>query len=368
MRFLHKWLGLISGLIVFIVATTGCIYCFHDEIKDITRKEWRLVEAENKPFMTPSLLREKAHALYPKMTQSMVAYHGKDRSAVVFSYDTDKSLLVYFNPYNGKYLQTEKPDEDFFEIVKNLHMYLLLPPDIGKQIVGASTVIFIFMMISGIVQWWPKKGKNLKKRLGVKWSGKWRRVNYDWHNISGFYIAIVATVMAITGVRYSYEWVENGLYSIANVKAGNVDDEFQPPAIDTASFAKITPDAGDKAMAITLQKQPQGQMYFVMFANKKTDPIVTGAYPYSLRYDQQSNYHFHPGSGALLSEHPYDSKSAGMQLVEMSYGIHTGQILNLPGKIAAFIASLIAAALPVTGFVIWYGRRNKKNKTTANVA
>jgi uncharacterized iron-regulated membrane protein len=44
----------------------------------------------------------------------------------------------------------------------------------------------------------------------------------------------------------------------------------------------------------------------------------------------------------------------------MNYGIHTGQILNLPGKIIAFIASLIAAALPVTGFVIWYGRRNKK--------
>ncbi|MNL34360.1 hypothetical protein D3C87_1563290 [compost metagenome] len=46
----------------------------------------------------------------------------------------------------------------------------------------------------------------------------------------------------------------------------------------------------------------------------------------------------------------------------MNYGIHTGQILNLPGKIIAFIVSLIAAALPVSGFVIWYGRRKKKRK------
>jgi len=35
---------------------------------------------------------------------------------------------------------------------------------------------------------------------------------------------------------------------------------------------------------------------------------------------------------------------------------------NLPGKIIAFTASLIAAALPVTGFVIWYGRRKKSKK------
>ncbi|MNR67679.1 hypothetical protein D3C85_1918120 [compost metagenome] len=46
----------------------------------------------------------------------------------------------------------------------------------------------------------------------------------------------------------------------------------------------------------------------------------------------------------------------------MNYGIHTGQILDLPGKIIAFTASLIAAALPVTGFVIWYGRRKKSCK------
>ena len=69
-RFLHKWLGLISGLIVFIISITGCIFCFHDEIKDITRKEWRLVEPQNKPFVLPSVLQEKAKEILPNYKQA----------------------------------------------------------------------------------------------------------------------------------------------------------------------------------------------------------------------------------------------------------------------------------------------------------
>ena len=365
-RFLHKWLGLTSGLIVFIVAVTGCIFCFHDEIKDISRKEWRLVEPRVKPFVPPSVLKEKALQIHPNTTSGMVVYHGKNRSAVVYANDTNRNYYVYFNPYSGKYLQTENPDDDFFIIVEHLHMYLLLPDYIGKHIVGISTLVFIFMMVSGIVQWWPKKRKDLKNRLAVKWSAKWRRVNYDWHNISGFYIAVAATIIAITGLTFSYEWVGDGLYATANLGQGDIETESKIPAIDTTKYAKIEITTADKAIAQTFQKEPNAQMFFVMFPDKKDQAIVTGAYPNALRFDHQSNYHFHPGSGQLLSAHPYHSKSAGMQLVEMSYGIHTGQILSLPGKIIAFVASLIAAALPVTGFVIWYGRRNKKKPSVKN--
>ena len=111
-----------------------------------------------------------------------------------------------------------------------------------------------------------------------------------------------------------------------------------------------------------MKLQPKAEMIFVTYPLQKGDLINTGAYPHTLRYDHQSNYYFHPGDGKLIQSQPFDKKSLGLQVVEMNYGIHTGQILNLPGKIIAFIISLIAAALPVTGFVIWYGRRNKSCK------
>ncbi len=39
-----------------------------------------------------------------------------------------------------------------------------------------------------------------------------------------------------------------------------------------------------------------------------------------------------------------------------------GQILGIPGKILAFCVSLICASLPITGFLIWKGRRKKKSQ------
>jgi uncharacterized iron-regulated membrane protein len=360
-RFLHKWLGLISALIVFIVSITGCIFCFHDEIKDITRKEWRLVEPQNNPFVLPSVLQEKAKEILPHYKSSMVSYYGKNRSAIVYTSYGTENLYLYFNPYTGAYLKTENPENDFFLMVEKIHLYLLLPDYIGKHIIGVSTIIFILLLISGIIQWWPKRKSDIKRSFSVKWSAKWRRVNYDWHNTSGFYICIIALIMAITGLTFTYEWVGDGIYKTFNF-GGDKNLETQAPVIDTTKFKRNSLLATDRAFIETLKLQPEAEMLFVTFPQQKGEVINTGAYPHSLRYDHQSNYFFHPYSGALIQSEPYYKKSLGLQVVEMNYGIHTGQVLNLPGKIIAFIASLTAAALPVTGFLIWYGRRKKSCK------
>ena len=57
-----------------------------------------------------------------------------------------------------------------------------------------------------------------------------------------------------------------------------------------------------------------------------------------------------------------------MKMNDMNYDLHVGQVLGLPGKIIAFLASLICASLPITGFIIWWGKRNKsKNKKVKDV-
>ncbi|WP_291151095.1 PepSY-associated TM helix domain-containing protein [Flavobacterium sp. UBA7680] len=360
-RFLHKWLGLISGLIVFIVCITGCIFCFHDEIKDITRKEWRLVEPQNKPFLMPSVLQEKAKEILPKNKQSMVSYYGRNRSAIVFTYSDTENLYLYFNPYTGEYLKTENPETDFFIIVEYIHLYLLLPDYIGKHIIGVSTLIFILLLISGIIQWCPKRKSDIKRSFTIKWSARWRRVNYDWHNTSGFYIALIALILAITGLTFTYEWVGDGIYKTFNF-GGDKVAETKAPVIDTTKFDSNSITAVDRAFIETMKLQPKAEMLFVIYPQQKGDIINTGAYPHALRYDHQSNYYFHPQDGKLIQSDPYHSKSLGLQVVEMNYGIHTGQILDLPGKIIAFTVSLMASALPVTGFIIWFGRRKKSKK------
>jgi uncharacterized iron-regulated membrane protein len=80
-------------------------------------------------------------------------------------------------------------------------------------------------------------------------------------------------------------------------------------------------------------------------------------------YYDRDDLQFDQYTGQLLNITHAARKSRGQQLLEMNYDIHVGAIGGLPGKIIAFIISLICASLPVTGFYIWWEKR-KKNKLT----
>ncbi|MDT0686600.1 PepSY-associated TM helix domain-containing protein [Autumnicola psychrophila] len=361
---IHLWLGLASGIIVFIVAITGCIYVFHDELKDLTQP-WRKVAVQEKEFVAPSILQQKVELRYPDSEPGMVVYQGRERPAFVYSLIEDAGYNIYFNPYSAELIHSQKIEDEFFAIIENLHMYLLLPEEIGRQVVGISTIVFIVMLISGIILWWPKKRKNLKSRLKIKFDAKWRRVNYDWHNVTGLYISLLALIIAITGLSFSYEWMHESFYVIGNF-GKEYPEETTPPVINTDLQANTSIPAIDVAMEKTFELLPGAGMHFVW--EQGTDsPILTGSYPETLDYDHQSNFYFHPETGELLEKHLYIDKSAGLKLQEMNYGLHTGQYFGLTGKIIAFFGSLFVAGLPISGFMIWWGRKNKKKKVNSAV-
>jgi uncharacterized iron-regulated membrane protein len=65
---------------------------------------------------------------------------------------------------------------------------------------------------------------------------------------------------------------------------------------------------------------------------------------------------------------PFEQASIAQKLRKMNYDIHIGTILGFPGKVLAFLASLIGASLPITGFLVWYGRKfSKKGKRNAKL-
>src|SRR5690606_14581657 len=103
-----------------------------------------------------------------------------------------KPESFYVDPYTGLVLGgREGPATEFFGTVMKVHRWLLIEGDVGKIIVGTSTIIFIFMLLSGIVLWWPIKLKNWKQGFKVKMNGKWKRTNHDLHNTLGFYSFIL---------------------------------------------------------------------------------------------------------------------------------------------------------------------------------
>ncbi|WP_448702260.1 PepSY-associated TM helix domain-containing protein [Mucilaginibacter sp. AW1-3] len=356
--FVHRWLGFIAGLVVFIVSITGCIFCFQDEIQDALYS-YRKVEQQSKPYLAPSVLKQITLKQHPGYTANYIYYYGKDRPAAVIINSKNSFEYVYLNPYSGAITHTENPLRNFFTIVEYIHLYLLLPPGIGTPIVGISVIIFVVMMITGIILWWPKRKTDRKRAFTIKWNGRWRRVNYDLHNVLGFYATSIAVILAISGLSIAFDWMRDSIYTTANL-GDKYPAEKATFKSDTLFKGNTLQPVADMAFAFAQKRSANAEMFLVYDPTENAGTIGITAYAKSLHFYHSDGYTFDKHTGKLLQYLSHEQKSPGMKMNDMNYDIHVGQVLGLTGKIIAFTASLICASLPVTGFVIWLGKRNKK--------
>lgn len=275
MHWLHLWPGIISGLLVVVIAITGSIYAFEKEIQDATQK-YRFVTYQSGDTLTFEALGFEAGKLLPGKQLQYIQRTDSNRAVELFFYDQNPYYYykIYMNPYSGEVIKLKNMEEDFFRWIITGHYYLWLPPHIGKPLVSIATLIFLIVVVSGLIIWIPKSFKGLKTRLWFKWKKKpsFKKANYDLHVVLGFYTSIVALIFGITGLVWGFEWFSKGYFSLA---------------------AGINQDLAD--------------------------------YLYKNNYD-----------------------------------IHTGAIWGITGKTIAMISSLIIAALPITGFIIWLKKKKKK--------
>ncbi|WP_313566910.1 PepSY-associated TM helix domain-containing protein [Empedobacter sp.] len=356
---IHKWLGLFTGIIVCIVAITGAIFCFQDEIKDALF-DYRKVEIVHQPFIKPSEIILKVQDKNPKHVVLRVMYMDKDRSTVVMTMDDKKeSYFVYVNPYSGKILHQENMKQDFFLVIQYIHMNLLLG-DIGKNIIGFSTVIFIMIMISGLILWWPKKRKQAKNGLTIKYKAKWKRINYDLHNVLGFYAFSIAFIVALSGIAFSFKPVRNSYTQIVNLGKSFPNEEkgyvYQPKKMLENNYTIV-----DSAYAYSLKNSSTAAMHWIYLPVPDKNPLAVRAYHKSLRYYAVDEYQF-DSEQFQVYKLMNENLSNGKKFANSMYDIHTGQILGLFGKILAFTSSIIVASLPITGFIIWRNKKRKQKK------
>ncbi len=359
----HLWLGMISGLVVFIVAITGCLYAFQYELQEMFQS-FRHVEPRTDQFQLPTKLKSVATAELPGYSLHSIAYEGGERSATAYFYGDDPLYYyaVYMDPYTGEVLKVKDITSDFFYQVLQGHYYLWLPPAVGQPVVACSTLIFTVMLITGVVLWWPKNKKNIKQRFTIKWNGKWRRKNYDLHSVFGFYSLFIALVLALTGLVWGFEWFGNFVYRAAG---GDKNYVYTMPSSRSPKDIAVT-DPEDKLWLRMMQEYPEAQTIEVHFVDNDTSALEMAISTDRETYWSNDYRYFDQRTLEEIEVNeiygPIKKATVADKLIRMNYDIHTGAIWGLPGKILMFFASLVVASLPITGFMIWYGRRNKQLK------
>jgi len=360
---LHLWLGLASGIIVVVLGLTGCVLVFEHEIKTLTNPLVRVAAPENGKILPPSVLYQSVQKALPGKEIESVWYYGENRTARFRAHEVDS--IIYVNPYTAKVVGMGK-EKDVFQFFKDGHYYFWLPQKIGHQVTGWGTLVFFLLLISGMILWWPKKWnkRSREQSFKIKWRAKFKRVNYDLHNVLGFYSILIAILLAFTGLMMSFSWFNNSVFWMA----GGVKKERIAALSDTTKNLKVdvlkqVDHAWRKGVFEIAEHNPFE--IIVHFPEKASEAIYvcTDMYKGTWRdvYLDQYTLKELPASNKRLRN---ENLSAWIR--RSNYGLHVGEIGGLTTKIIFFVVSLICASLPITGFYIWWGKQKKKPKRKKN--
>lgn len=353
---------MVSGIIVFIIAITGCIYAFQEEIQDYTQ-EYRHVKPREGEFMIPSKMQEIAQGELPDKHLHSIKYNEGDRAAeaIFYSFEPEYYYIIYMDPYNGKVLQVTDQFSGFFRFILDGHFYLWLPHEIGQPVVASATLIFLAMLITGLILWFPKNRKAAKQRFWFKWKEgmKWKRKNYDMHNIIGFYTSAIGIIFVVTGLVWGFQWFAYGYYTALGGEKSLV---YEDPGSGKAKMIQHEKPI-DIIWERMKQMYPTASSIEVHPAETDTSSLAANANPergtyWKIDYRYFDQYTLKEKSVNHIFGR-FDEAGFADKMARMNYDIHTGAILGLPGKIFAFLVSLLIASLPVTGFMIWFGRKKK---------
>lgn len=376
---LHLWLGLTSGLIVVIMAATGCILAFEEELKHIVHPNRYYVENIGRKKLSLSELTEKAEKALPEglKVKRVVIPSDPSRTYVFRTLKMNDEAWtywgtylyyyrIYVDPYTGKVQEVEDAKKDFFEIVLDLHRRLLLGEKIGKTITGYSTLILAVILLSGLLIWYPRKMSKsmLKGMFFIKTSANWKRINYDVHNVLGFYAVIPLLLISYSALIWSFEDADKWVRSTLN---GNIPTEKKAkstiPSEEFSNRENILNLIGN-----TMEKGLKDKKSALINFPRSEEGTYYAELTYDGRQYRNEHFNFDQYSGDILKSQSYKNKNIGYgtALRERNYDLHTGNILGLTTRIIYFLAALIALSLPITGFIIYLNKKKKKPKHKKN--
>ncbi len=173
-RQIHLWLSVPFGLIITVICFSGAALVFENEVMELCRPNLHPVEkVETAPPPTGKMVGKKGRRERAPFFRTMFRLH--------------------------RWLLDSKPEGGIFW---------------GKMIVGTVTLMFVLILVSGVVIWWPRTKKALKNSLKIVTGKGAHRFLYSLHVAGGMYALLFLLAMALTGLTWSFLWYRTGFYNL----------------------------------------------------------------------------------------------------------------------------------------------------------
>ena len=397
-RKIHLWLSVPFGLIITLVCFSGAMLVFENEVNEWFRRDLYYVETvKESPLPMDKLLEKVATTLPDSVAVTGVSISSDPGRAYQVSLSKIRRASLYVDQYTGE-VKGKSERSGFFMFMFRMHRWLLdsMNPGNegifwGKMIVGVSTLLLVFVLISGIVIWWPRTRKALKNSLKITATKGWRRFWYDLHVAGGMYALIFLLAMALTGLTWSFPWYRTAFYKVFGVEvqqraAQGHEQKSDAQKRNTKLAAhREKKREGNEVRKGERSRRPENNhsdMYsvtspFVYWQeiydklrrqNPEYKQISISSGTASVSFNRFGNqrasdrYSFNTDNGEFTETSLYQHQDKSGKIRGWIYSVHVGNWGGMFTRILTFIAALLGSALPLTGYYLWIKRLIKVRK------
>ena len=405
----HRYLGLSLALFLIVIAATGSVIAFYDDLERSFNARMRVVIplARGWTLHDALVIRERLEAQDPRshvfslqfpqrpdeslFSRVMPAINPQSGEPYQIDYDQ-----VFANPYTGERLgqrtigeATLKP-EGFVSFLYYLHYALILPLGLGIVLIGSLGLVWTFVSIAGLYLTLPpklKRGKsgNKPRSFVHRWSTSWQvnrksnatRLVLDLHRAPGLWLWPLLLIFAVTGFALNLGGPYAGFVSKF---ADYAHFQERPPRPPLARPLLVPPIGWFEAAAL-------GQRYFAQQA--KSEGFTLGR-PAAIEYRRDLGVYFFlmhtsrdlldaqgnptetdsPATAATIAIDAQDGRMLGLQLptgqragntvTSWLVALHVTAIGGRPWQIAVALFGLAVVGLSATGVLLWWRRRTMR--------
>lgn len=382
----HFYAGLVAAPFLIILALTGAIYLFKDELEGVLYRDMVHVA----PYAQQAAVSQQEAAVlraFPGATITRyVAPLAHDRASEwAINTSEGERLVAFVSPAHATITGVIDAETRLMALMSTMHGELLLGRT-GDWLVEFAGCWAFVLLVTGIFLWWPRKGGKagvIAPRLGAKGRRFWR----DLHAVPAAWNAPIIAFLILTGLPWSGFWGENlaklGTISSLSATLAPTPNFIAPPNAPPHhqhehATLEDNPDAADLPWSVrhvalpTVAHGPSRVSIDLLIAQadirginapglrivfpSRSDDVVTLSYVPRTAQGQRT-VHIDPSNGAVVQDIGWQQYSPLGKAVEFGVETHVGKQFGLANQLLMLASCVLLIFTVWFGIVMWWTRR-----------